>query len=136
MTQYTFDENVISDLYKDARGYRPTIYWWEQWKLCTDDQKQVMWDNLCDEHEAEMKREAQFKAAALTEFEERLHHTIRLGANGVKGAIKWIIEAEEFSDFDLQYGADYFCYHFGLDFSVKNDYPIQEAMNEMLAIVA
>jgi hypothetical protein len=45
------------------------------------------------------------------------------------------MEAEEFSDFDLQYGASYFCFHFGLNYNVEKELPIQEAINEMLATV-
>lgn len=135
MTTYTFDENIVSDLHKDARGFRPTQYWWDQWNLCTDNQKQIMWDSLCDEHEAEIKRERQAQAVAILELQARICHTRSLGAQSDKEALKWIIEAEEFSDFDLQYGADYFCYHFGLAYSDASKFPIQEAINEMMSEV-
>ena len=132
---YTFDEQIVSDLHKDARGYRPTEYWWDQWSLCTDDQKQTMWDSLCDELEQAMALEELDQARALAKLLDRILETMKLGAEDQKTAIKWIIEAEEFSDHDLQYGADYFCYHFGLSYQVKNQLPIREAMNEMLVEV-
>jgi hypothetical protein len=44
MTVSFFDENIVSDLHKDARGFRPTQYWWDQWTQCNDAQKQFMWD--------------------------------------------------------------------------------------------
>jgi len=135
MTQYTFDENIVSDLHKDARGFRPSTYWWDQWNMCSDDQKQIMWDSLIVEFNEEMDRERKAQAKALQNLEERIAQARRLGTPTEKYAIKWIIEAEEFDDYDLRYGADYFCYHFGLSYSVKNDLPIQEAMNEMLALV-
>ena len=59
-----------------------------------------------------------------------------LGAKSEVQALQCIMEAEEFDDSDLQYGADYFCYHFGLDYTEgKKAFNIQKAMNEMLVEV-
>ena len=132
---YTFNENIVSDLHKDARGFRPGQSWWQMWNALGDAEKQNVWDGICDELDAEMKREELEQARALAKLLDRILDTMKLGADDQKTAIKWIIEAEEFSDYDLQYGADYFCYHFGLSYQVKNQLPIQEAMNEMLAEV-
>lgn len=132
---YTFNENIVSDLHKDARGFRPGQSWWQMWNALGDAEKQNVWDGICDELDTEMKREELEKARALAKLLDRILDTMKLGADDQKTAIKWIIEAEEFSDYDLQYGADYFCYHFGLSYQVKNQLPIQEAMNEMLVEV-
>jgi hypothetical protein len=133
---YTFDEQIVSDLHKDARGYRPSEYWWQQWNLCSDDQKQTMWDALSQELSKELDRERVAKARAMLALTERLEKMYEIGAKSEVQALKWIMEAEEFSDFDLQYGADYFCYHFGLDYTEgKKSFKIQEAMNEMLSEV-
>ena len=129
---YTFNENIVSDLHKDARGFRPGQSWWQMWNALGDAEKQNVWDGICDELDDEMKREELEQARALAKLLDRILDTIKLGADDQKTAIKWIIEAEEFSDYDLQYGADYFCYHFGLSYQVKNQLPIQEAINEML----
>ena len=133
---YTFDENIVSDLHKDARGFRPTQYWWDQWNLCSDDQKQTMWDALGQELSETMDRERKAEARAALALTERLEQMYELGAKDEVQALKWIIEAEEFDSFDLQYGADYFCYHFGLSYSAANEFRIQEAMNEMMYEVA
>lgn len=135
MTVSFFDENIVSDLHKDARGFRPTQYWWDQWTKCNDAQKQFMWDALCDELEQTLALEELQQARAFAKLSDRILETMKLGAFDTKTAIKWIIEAEEFSDFDLQYGADYFCYHFGVGYDTKNKFPIQEAMNEMISEV-
>jgi hypothetical protein len=132
---YTFDENIVSDLHKDARGYRPSQSWLQLWDESHSSRKQEIWDDLCEELEQAMALEELDQARALAKLSDRILETIKLGADDTKTAIKWIIEAEEFSDFDLQFGADYFCYHFGLNYSVKSKFPIQEAMNEMLAEV-
>jgi hypothetical protein len=160
---YTFDENIVSDLHKDARGYRPTEYFWEEWTQCGDDTRQAMWDNLCRELEETMNRDYFNKitkgglpnktlnitlagtgvgkslfmchVAALA-LCERLEQMYELGAKDEVQALKWIMEAEEFDDSDLRYGASYFCYHFGLSYSAANEFRIQEAINEMLSEVA
>lgn len=132
---YTFDENIVSDLHKDARGYRPTVAWMHAWETSTEDEKQGIWDALCDELEQAIALQELDQARAYAKLLDRILDTMKLGAEDQKTAIKWIIEAEEFDDFDLQYGADYFCYHFGLSYQAKNQLPIQEAINEMLAEV-
>ena len=136
MTTYTFDENIISDLHKDARGFRPTEYFWEEWEAYANDPdlRQKIWDDLCEELSVAMKAEDERQAIALGDIKARIAELINLGAKTEVRAIKWIIEAEEFSDVDLAYGRDYFCYHFGLNYRV--DLPITEAINELKAVVA
>lgn len=136
MTQHTFDEAIVSDLHKDARGFRPSHHWMELWNYADDDQKQTMWDALSQELSVELDRERVAKARAMLALAERLGKMYELGAKSEVQALQWIMEAEEFSDFDLQYGADYFCYHFGLDYTEgKKAFRIQETIDEMLSEV-
>jgi len=134
MTTYTFDEQIISDLHKDARGFRPTKSWWIDWQDATPAEKQAIWDHLCDEHENAMREETERKDLALRDMQRRIAELRALGAGDDQTAIRWIIEGEEFDEYDLAYGADFFCYHFGLAFGV--DLPIQAAINELTARVA
>lgn len=138
MTQHTFDEAlaIVSDLHKYARGFRPSHYWMELWNYADDDQKQTMRDALSQELSVELDRELVVKALAMLALAERLGKMYELGAKSEVQALQWIMEAEEFDDFDLQYGADYFCYRFGLDYTEgKKAFRIQEAIEEMLAEV-
>lgn len=132
---YTFDEQIVSDLHKDARGFRPNVAWMHAWQTSTDDEKQGIWDSLCEELSESMDQERQAQARAALALTERLEQMYELGAKSEVQALQWIMEAEEFDDYDLQYGPSYFCYHFGLSYSAANDFRIQEAMNEMLAVV-
>lgn len=129
---YTFDENIVSDLHKDARGYRPNEYFWEVWSQCGDDTRQVMWDNLLKELSQTMERQRHEENMAFITLHQRIQGNMILGAKDEVQALKWIIEAEEFSDIDLQYGPSYFCFHFGLNYSAEKELPIQQAINEML----
>lgn len=133
---YTFDENIVSDLHKDARGYRPREYFWEEWNSSSDFDRQAIWDGLLEELRADMEGARAADAAALAAFQKRIADTIALGARDEVTALKWIFEAEEFDDFDLRYGSDYVAYHFGLSYSDARQLPIQQAINEMLAITA
>ena len=38
---YTFDENIVSDLHKDARGFRPHAAFMEGWNQSSDDNNQA-----------------------------------------------------------------------------------------------
>lgn len=111
---YTFDENIVSDLHKDARGFRPSEYFWEEWSQCGDDTRQAMWDSLCQELEDNMAAEREAEAVALEKFAQLIINNINLGAGSVETAIRWMLEAEELTKFDLAYGADYVAWHFGL----------------------
>ena len=133
---YTYDDSLFSDLHKEVYGFRPSSDLYADWNSRTPRQKQELWNALCDEHEETIKQEKVAKARAALDLTERLEVMYKLGAKTEIQALKWIMTAEEFSDFDLQYGADYFCYHFGLDYTEgKKSFRIQEAINEMLALV-
>ena len=132
---YTFDEQTVSDLHKDARGFRPSNSWWQMWNALGDAEKQNVWDSLCEEYSAEMDRERHAQNMAAIALHQRIQGIMLLGATSEVQALKWIMEAEEFDDFDLQYGPSYFCFHFGLSYSAEKEFPIQEAINEMLSEV-
>jgi hypothetical protein len=132
---YTLDEKIVSDLHKDARGYRPRESFWAEWNNSNDFDRQAIWDGLLREHLETMDRERRAHARAALALTERLYQMYELGAASEVQALKWIIEAEGFDSFDLQYGPSYFCYHFGLSYNAANEFRIQEAINEMLAEV-
>lgn len=46
--EYTFDERCVSDLHKDAFGFRPNHDFWREWELSDNDGKQVIWDSLIE----------------------------------------------------------------------------------------
>ena len=114
---YTFDENIVSDLHKDARGFRPSEYFWEEWTQCGDDIRQAMWDNLCRELEETMAAERDAELRAEIAFHQRIQGAMLLGAADDLTAIRWILEAEQFTEYDLAYGADYVAFHFGMSYS-------------------
>ena len=132
---YTFDSNIVSDLHKDARGFRPTEYFWEEWDQCGDDNRQAMWDNLLAELSETMDRERNAEAAALENFRAQIAAMRKLGAETEQQAIKWMFHAEKLDRYDLQYGADAVAYHFGMAYNNPYRQTIQECCDQALAVV-
>jgi hypothetical protein len=113
---YTFDETIVSDLHKDAYGYRPDAYFWEEWTQCGDDTRQAMWDNLLVELEQSRDREAQEQIAAINAFELEIANALDVGASSREDAVRWIVQGLELSDIDLMYGGSYICFLKGLPY--------------------
>jgi len=113
---YTFDERIVSDLHKDARGYRPRELWWTYWNNCSDAEKQMEWDGLCRELSEEMDRERSAERAAEARFETLIRETVALGAGDEDTALRWILEGEGFQLYDYQYGSGYVAFNFGLSY--------------------
>ena len=132
---YTFDSNIVSDLHKDARGFRPSEYFWEEWDQCGDDNRQAMWDSLCRELEETMAAERAAEARALENFKAQIKEMRKLGAETTRQAIKWIFHAEGMDRYDLQYGADYVAYHFGMNYRNPYRAVIQECCDQAIATI-
>jgi hypothetical protein len=113
---YTFDETIVSDLHKDAYGYRPDAYFWEEWTQCGDDTRQAMWDNLLVELEQAREREAQEQIAAINAFELEIANALDVGARSREDAVRWIVQGLELSDIDIMYGGSYICFLKGLPY--------------------
>ena len=113
---YTFDETIVSDLHKDAYGYRPDAYFWEEWTQCGDDTRQAMWDNMLVELEQTRDREAQEQIAAINAFELEIANALDVGASSREDAVRWIVQGLELSDIDMMYGGSYICFLKGLPY--------------------
>jgi hypothetical protein len=126
---YTFDENIVSDLHKDAYGFRPSTYWWQIWSESTDDQKQGTWDDLIDQLNQSMEQEKQAQARAIERFEVDIAKSIEWGARTRAAAIRWLVSAYDSSDYYTELDkAEYFCYHNNLPYSMANE--IAECLKE------
>jgi len=95
--KHTFDENTLSDLYKDARGYRPrSESFWASWSEATNDGKQVIWDNLVDEMVQRGEEEAAREQACVEEFKAQITKVIEAGAGDRATALRWITCSDTF----------------------------------------
>ena len=127
----TYDESIISDLHKDAYGFRPSSYWWQEWKACDEDGRQQIWDDLCEAVDAEIVAQKARDDEALKDFQAGVEQTIKLGAPDRDTAILWIVDSLDLSDNDLWYGAEYVCHRFHL--SYDNYGMFKDAVDELIA---
>ncbi len=47
--KYSYSDELVSDLHKDAWGSRPSQIFWLNWEKADQDTKQTIWDNLIDD---------------------------------------------------------------------------------------
>ena len=113
---FTYDDNTISDLHKDARGFRPSREFFETWEFADADTRQAIWDDLIEELDETMAREKEEQQLAIAEFEHRVMETIRHGAGDRKTAIRWIVDG---LDVDGDYS--YACYKLGLPYEMATE---------------
>jgi predicted Fe-S protein YdhL (DUF1289 family) len=96
--KHTFDEQSLSDLHKDARGYRPrSEFFWASWSEATNDGKQAIWDNLCDEMVESQEAEARLEQELVEAFKALVERTIGYGAPDRETALRWITDGEIFN---------------------------------------
>jgi hypothetical protein len=93
---FTFDEQTISDLHKDARGFRPRGAFIEGWNQSDDENKQAIWDGLLRELDRVQLEEERREREALADFELAVLGTIDLGACDRKTALRWMTQSETF----------------------------------------
>jgi hypothetical protein len=119
MTVYTFDENIVSDLHKDAYGFRPTADWWDCWNYQDDAGKQAAWNTLLDDLEQANDREAQEQIASINAFELEIATALDVGARSREDAVRWIVQGLDLDDVDLMYGGSAICYRKGLPYRMS-----------------
>jgi len=93
---YTYSDQLISDLHKDALGFRPIEAFWEGWTQSDDDKKQAIWDGLCREMDRRQEEEARNEAYLLAKFKEEVQSYIELGAGDRQTALRWMTQDETF----------------------------------------
>tara|TARA_R100000278_G_scaffold16354_4_gene16577 strand:+ start:23 stop:445 length:423 start_codon:yes stop_codon:yes gene_type:complete len=95
-SMFTFDDQTVSDLHKDARGFRPHAAFMEGWNSSDDENKQAIWDGLIRELERHQAWEAIREREALSEFQGELEILIESGAGDRQTALRWMTETETF----------------------------------------
>ena len=103
-TKYTYDENIVSDLYKEAFGVRPREEFWANWNSYSNDEKQVSWNQMIEFAQSEADRELQEQLAAEADLETRIIPNIQSYLNSCsrEDAIRHLHETYE-TDGDTEY---------------------------------
>ena len=116
MSKYTYSDDIISDLHKDARGYRPSQSFWDGWKQSTEDDKQSVWDMLCKELEQRMADEAAAEKRSLDSFRESVRNTMNYYKVTWDKAVD-ILCLKSGDDIDCEQSFDYFLWKQGIGFN-------------------
>jgi len=90
---YTYDENIFSDMHKDAYGFRPRGH---EFYDATPERKQEIWDMVADDVQFEIEREAREKVVALESFNALLEKFMTYGAADRTTALRWMTETHRF----------------------------------------
>ena len=115
MTKYTYSDDLISDLHKDAWGHRPSQSFFLRWEESSKDEKEAIWNNLIDDMVKNDAEEARLKAENASILAKRIKETCKLGAKNYRTAIKWILEADELEE-DWLYEGGFLCYQFNIEY--------------------
>lgn len=115
---YTYDEQIISDLHKDARGYRPREGFWAMWKEALPAGKQLIWDNLLTELEESMEADRVRDELAVAEFESVLEEIQKSMNVARDAAIRAYVDSLNIDEHCKGYGASYICFEAGLPYSM------------------
>lgn len=94
MEKYTFDENTVSDLHKDAHGYRPREDFWAEWHGVGDEGKQALWDELLADLEFTTVQEMRRHEIAIADAEKRIQDILETVIGSTReDAIRYLEEA-------------------------------------------
>jgi len=108
---YTFDEDTVSDLHKDAYGFRPRGNFWSAWAAFNADQRQALWDSMMGTAERTCELERESQRACEHDFQCRITSLQHLGARDFDMALRWLHDA-----YDTQGDDEYLEFRLGLGF--------------------
>jgi len=92
-TTYTYSDELISDLHKDALGFRPSSRFFEEWKTYSPAEKQDEWDYLCRLSEESAAREKEAAAQAVAEFDRWIKTEMHYALDE-ETALRWMTSEE------------------------------------------
>jgi hypothetical protein len=118
MTKAIYDENILSDLHKDAYGFRPRELFFARWDAMSVEEKNDEWEHLlnalADANDAYLAATSK----ALKEFRENLRLRIkRTNASNWKVAMtQWMTEeGRNYEEYGVQ-EVEGWLYEYGLAF--------------------
>lgn len=95
---------LIRDLHKDARGFRPSAGWMDYFNGLTEVEQEATWNSLCDELEDRNLEEARHELAAQREYETRIGGMVADYGIDRATAMRW--DAEGFQ-LDIESALEY-----------------------------
>lgn len=120
-TAFTFDTALVSDLHKDAYGFRPSASFWDMWNNgLSDEGRQAEWDYLCAASDRAADEEKREEDRAYNVFEDRVVEAMLAGAKSRDEAILWLVRSLDEPTNVAFYGAEWLCWEFGLSYDKRD----------------
>jgi len=119
---FTYDDNLYSDLHKEAYGFRPSEFSNSLWSELSPSDKQIEWDFLIVKMDERYKEEKLEEDRAIDRFEYWINNTIESGAKDRNQALEWILTAEKSED--PQFDTEHFEWQQGLPFGYLNNFTL------------
>ena len=101
---------TISDLHKEARGFRPSL---DRYELKTDDELMAEIEWLGREVKEAIEHEQMIDAECITRFNDEVATFIQQGAANRSTAIRWMLQAQGYDETPAD--ADSICYNNGIN---------------------
>lgn len=113
MPPLTFDRDILSDLHKDAYGYRPGAAYFQDWACWTNEERQVDWDRMVQMVADNEKWRGESESAALLRWNQ--HIDTQRDSLGISRAtaLRWDMQAME-----AEGDPGYYCYLWGLSYDM------------------
>lgn len=114
-----YDADAVSDLYKNAYGFRPSPAFWTRWNHADEAGRTEMWYDVIAASDAACDAEKAEKVKAVDEFENAIATNLQIGAKDRETAIRWIAQASNaYTNYvvmgDWPLGIETFIYEAGL----------------------
>ena len=93
MSKFTYDDDIFSDMFKDAYGFRPRAH---EYYDAAPERKQEIWDAVYEDVLASINMQADIEARAVEEFEKEINDAIEVGAGDRKTALRWLTQSDIF----------------------------------------
>lgn len=94
---YTFSNELVSDLHKDAFGHRPDADFWDMWNNgLSDEGRQAEWDYMVKVLKQELEEEKIREQYAVERFEEKLSILIDNHNLSEDAALRYMTTNEHF----------------------------------------
>lgn len=107
----SFDESILSDIFKDAYGFRPRDAFWERWAELTDGQKQSEWDFLCRIADAAAEEEAAYQQMRIRDVEEAIAKILDTVQGSTRqDAVRYLLDghgADDIEDLEWKLGVPF-----------------------------
>jgi hypothetical protein len=114
-----YDESTLSDLYKDAFGFRPGPDYRSRWEAMTESERDAEWDGLLWSVEDSMTRDREEQARAVRSYRKGLADMMELGAPDEAAAKRWFLDSVNLAG---EPDPGYVCFSLGLPYSMESEF--------------